>query len=602
MKLSDYVMQVVADLGVKHVFFVPGGAAMHLNDSLGRRDDIEFISNLHEQATAIAAEAYARVTGSLGVAMVTAGPGSTNAITGVVGAWLDSTPCLVLSGQVKSADLKTGTDLRQLGVQEIGITRIVESITKYAVTITDPATIRFHLEKALYLAQTGRPGPVWIDIPLDIQAAEVDVDSMVGFVPPDDINKSASDALRLQARQLLDLLAKSERPIIMAGNGIRVAGAVDIFSEVVERLQIPVQTTWLGLDLITDDHPLFAGRPGSIAPRGANFALQNSDLLLSIGARLDMALTGYAHEKFARTAKKVIVDIDPAEIKKLGMDIDIPIIADARKFLEVLLDESRDYRPHHREDWIGRINHWKKNYPLQAPETSSVSANLSAYDFSEMLSDEIPEDSLIVPGSSGFAIEIFLLMLKIKRGQRCFHNRGTGSMGFAIPAALGACVASGGRTTVSVDGDGGFQFNIQELATIAHLGLPIKFFVVNNNGYSSIRSSQTGYFKDNLVGCDPTSGLRLPDLCAVASAFGVTTQVIQKGDDVRSKIRTALAAKGPMVCEVMVIPDEPRMPRLASYKRQDGSMASRPLEDLFPFLDRNEFQSNMLIPIIEEVD
>ena len=601
MKLSDYVIQFIADQGVKHVFLVPGGGAMHLNDSLGRHPDLSYVSNLHEQASAIGAEAYSRVTGKLSAAMVTTGPGGTNALTGVAGAWLDSTPVLFVSGQVKRPDIKAGTGLRQLGVQEIDIVTIVDSITKYAITIMEPETIRYHLEKAVHLATTGRPGPVWIDIPLDVQACEVDPQLMQAFHVEGDLSDVGSD-LSQEARRVLELLSSAERPVLLAGNGIRIAGALHLFEELKEKLQIPVLTTWLGLDLITDDDPLFAGRPGAIAPRAANFTLQNSDFFMSIGARLDMALTGYAHDRFARGAKKVIVDIDAAEIEKFQGAVEAPIEADAGLFIQALLDVLPEFTLPSITSWFGRIIEWKNRYPLAAPETSHAASDLSAYDFSTFLSDEIPEGALIVPGSSGFASEIFFLMLKIKKVQRCFHNRGTGSMGFAIPAALGACVASGGQTTVSVDGDGGFQFNIQELATIAALGLPIKFFVINNNGYSSIRSSQVGYFSGNLVACDPTSGLKLPDICAIASAFGIETDVIRKGDDVREKIRKSLSSPGPVVCEVKVIPDEPRMPRLASFKRADGSMASRPLEDLFPFLDRDEFRSNMLIPVLEETE
>ncbi len=597
MKLSDYVLQAVAEQGVKHVFLVPGGGAMHLNDSLGRQPGLAFVSNLHEQASAIAAEAYARVTGGLGVCMVTTGPGSTNAVTGLVGAWLDSTPCLFLSGQVKRPDIKAGTGLRQLGVQEIDIVTMVRSVTKYAVTITDPQSIAFHLDKALRLARTGRPGPVWLDIPLDVQAATIDPEALPGWTP--DAPASSGPDLHDLARQTLSLLSQSERPVLLAGNGIRVAGAVDLFTRLVEVLQVPILTTWLGLDLIADDHPLFAGRPGAIAPRGANFALQNSDFFLSVGARLDMALTGYAHDRFARGARKVICDIDEAEIRKMGMAVDLPVVADARPFLRALLQVAPEFPSSDRPAWRSRIADWKVRYPLTPPEGETADG-LSHYEFSTILSDEIPEDTLIVPGSSGFASEIFFLMLKIKRGQRCFHNRGTGAMGFAIPSAIGACLAAGGAMTVSVDGDGGFQFNIQELATIAAHNLPIKMFVINNNGYASIRSSQNGYFAGNLVGCDDRSGLRLPDLPRLVEAYGLRAERITAGDDVRARVRSILDTPGPVVCEVIVRPDEPRVPRLASMRREDGSMASKPLEDLFPFLDRAEFRSNMLIPPIED--
>ena len=599
MKLSDYVMQRLANAGARHVFLVPGGGAMHLNDSLGRHSDLTFVANLHEQASSVAAEAYARVTGNLGVCMVTTGPGATNAITGLTGAWLDSTPCVFLSGQVKRPDIKTGTGLRQLGNQEIGIVEIVQSVSKYAVTIIDPESIRYHLDKALYLAFEGRPGPVWLDIPLDVQAATIDPDLQEGFMPP---VSTAPDKKQLEtwARETLTLLSKAERPVLFAGNGIRVAGAEKLFTTLVDALGIPVQTTWLGLDLIAESHPLFMPRPGAIAPRSANFTLQNSDFLLVLGARLDMATTGYAHDRFARAATKVIVDIDPAEIRKLSMDIALPVVADAKEFIEALLAVASEFKKPAISPWLSRLAEWKEKYPLTAPETSRGQDRLSMYEVARQLSDAIPAGTVIAPGSSGFASEIFHLMLQIKPGQRCYHSRGTGAMGFAIPSAIGASFANDKKLVVSMDGDGGFQFNIQELAVIAAHQLPIAMFVFNNNGYASIRSSQNGYFGGNLVGSDPTSGLVLPDLEKVVTAYGLAYERIRKGDDVSAKLKAVVAAGVPIVCEVEVIADEPREPRLSSAKKPDGSMVSKPLEDLFPFLPREEFRANMLIPTIED--
>jgi acetolactate synthase-1/2/3 large subunit len=602
MKLSDYVMQRVAEQGVKHVFFVPGGGAMHLNDSLGRCPGVEYVSNLHEQASSIAAEAYSRVTNQLGVAMVTTGPGGTNAVTGVAGAWLDSTPCLFLSGQVKRPDLKGDSGLRQLGVQEIDIVTIVQSITKYAVTVTEPETIRYHLEKAFYLANHGRRGPVWVDIPLDVQAAEVDPETMRGFEPEitaQDIVDGLRNTLQTDVARTLELLQNAERPVILVGNGVRMANAQREFVELAEALQIPVLTTWLGLDLLHDSHPLHFGKPGSIAPRGANFTVQNADFLLTVGARLDLATVGYSHERFARAAQKVVVDIDPAELAKIPSAITVPVIADAGDFLREMLRQSKELPKRDRTSWLERCREWKAKYPLLLPEHLEGN-RVSAYGFSRLLSDAIAPDDLIVPGSSGFASEIFFLMLQIKPGQRCFHNRGTGAMGFAIPSALGACMAAGRKHTISVDGDGGFQFNIQELHTIAHLNLPIKFFVVNNAGYSSIRVSQGNYFDGHLVGCDASSGLPMPDTFKIAQAYGLTAERIDHPSQLKDTIARVLAAPGPVVCEVVVQPDEQRVPRLSSYKREDGSMASKPLEDLWPFLDRDEFNANMLIPVIEE--
>jgi acetolactate synthase-1/2/3 large subunit len=598
-KLSDYVLTRVAQTGVRHVFFVPGGGAMHLNDSLGGQTGIEAVCNLHEQASAVAAEAYARVTGRLGVAMVTSGPGATNALTGLVGAWLDSTPCLFLSGQVKRADLKGTREVRQLGAQEVDIVSIVRSVTKYAVTVTEPSSIRYHLDKALHLATSSRTGPVWLDLPLDVQAAQVEPETMAGFTPQPSPRAAQREALTASVRRTLELLRAAERPVLLAGNGVHLARAEERFLDLVDRLGIPVLTTGLGVDLISDDHPGFAGRPGSLAPRGANFVLQNSDFLLVLGCRLDMAFSGYAPEKLARGAKKVMVDIDPAEIEKLGACIDLAIVADAADFIEEVL-ACAVAMPPPRQPWIERCHAWRREYPFVLPEHRKRSdGKISTYAFSEILTEECGPNDIILPGSSGFAAEIFLVAFRTKAGQRNFHNRGTGAMGLGIPAALGACLGSDRRRTVVVDGDGGFQFNVQELATVARLALPIKFFIVNNDGFASIRSSQLGYF-GRLVGADPRSGLVLPDLTRVAEAYGLRAVRIGNPADLRTRIREVLDLPGPVVCEVVVAPDEPRVPRLASSQRPDGTMASRPLEDLYPFLDREELRANMLVPLLDD--
>ena len=570
---------------------------MHLNDAIGRNPRLTPIGNLHEQACAIAAEAYARVTGGLGVALVTAGPGGTNTITGLAGAWLDSTPVLFLSGQVKTADLKASRGVRQYGVQEIDIVSIVAPLTKYAVTVTDPQTIRWHMEQALWLATTGRKGPVWLDLPLDVQGAEIDPETLSGFTPPIRPGESMqpADACHLAIK----LFNQAKRPVLLAGSGVRMAGAVDLLKALVERWQIPILTTWLGMDLIDADHPLYFGRPGGMAPRGANFVVQNADFLLVIGSRLDLGLVGYSYENFARAARKVIVDIDPAELGKYPIAIDLPVVADARVFLNGLLAQNDHLNVIERAHWLARCRAWQVRYPLLTEDQTDPAQPLSTYLFSATLTDELSADDLIIPGSSGFACEIFLLMYRCKMGQRMFHNRGTGSMGFGLPASIGACLAGGGRRTICVDGDGGFQMNIQELETVHRLNLPLKCFVINNDGFASIRSSQGGYFSQ-LVCADRTSGLTLPDICRVADAYGLPTARIDGTTDLRERLRELLAQPGPLVCEVVVRPDEPRIPRLASFRKPDGSMVSRPIEDLFPFLDRNELQENMMIPLMPE--
>lgn len=599
MKLSDYVIQFIADLGVKHVFMLPGGGAMHLVDSLGRCNNMEYVCNLHEQACAIAAEAYARVTNNLGVALVTTGPGGTNTITGVAGAWLDSTPCLFISGQVKRADMKKELGIRQLGVQEIDIVTLVKSITKYAVTITDPSTIRYHMEKAVYLAKSGRPGPVWLDLPLDVQASMIDTGNLDGFDSDEIKQRSAEDTMDDQISQVIELFNRSERPVILAGNGIRIAGAEKDFIQLVNLLRAPVLTTRLGVDLIPASHELCYGMPGSIAARGANFSLQNSDWLLILGARLDMALIAYAPDKLARAAKKIMVNIDSSEIQKVKNIIDIPVGMDAGLFIKGLLKRSDCIKTKDRTDWLTKCQKWKDKYPFVLPGHHTGTTGISVYAFSETLSEALTGEHIILPGNAGNACELFLTAFKVKAGQRVFHNKGTGAMGFCQPAAIGACLASGKRPTVCIDGDGGFQLNIQELETVKRLGLPIKFFVMNNQGYASIRSSQQGYF-GRLTGADTTSGLTLPNVVEVAKAYGLSTADISNSQNLRQQINQVLNMAGPVVCDVAIIPDEPRAPRVSSMQMPDGSMVSKPLEDMWPFLDREEFKANMIVNPLED--
>ena len=601
MKLSDYVFDFVAKLGVKHVFMVSGGGAMHLDDSLGQCAALETISNLHEQASAIAAEAYAKATGNLGVALVTTGPGGTNAVTGVTGAWLDSTPCLFISGQVKRPDLKGNSGVRQMGVQEADIVSIVKTVTKYAVTVMQPEMIRYHLEQAVYLARTGRPGPVWIDIPLDIQASEVIVETMEGFSPEPNDSGTASEKALLQqtVTQVIDLLNASERPVLLAGNGIRLSHAGSEFRELIELLGIPVMATWLAVDQFGYDEELYLGKPGTVAPRGTNFALQNSDFMLSIGARIDNTTTGFAPDRFARAAKKIMVDIDPFELKKVEHCFDIPVCSDAKAFINAFLEQRGRIQKKDRTPWLARCKDWKEKYPVVLPEHRKPDQNVSVYYFAEILSEELQENDLIASASSGAGIEIFQHALKMKRGQRLFHTAALGAMGFGLPGAIGACLGSGRRETVAVDGDGGIQFNIQEFETVRRLNLPIKFFILNNAGYSSIRSSQQKWF-GRLSGADAESGVTLPDITKVADAYGIPVARIENQQNLREAIRSILKTPGPVVCDVVCIPDEQRIPSLSSAQRKDGSLVSKPMEDLWPFLSREEFMENMIIPPIPE--
>lgn len=614
MKLSDYVVRFVAEQGVKHVFLVVGGGAMHLNSSLVTEKRLIPICNLHEQASAIAAENYSKATNNLGICMVTTGPGSTNAITGVAGAWLDSTPTLYISGQVKRPDRAFDADnrplgVRQVGVQEVDIVSIVAPITKYAVTVLEPSEIRYHLEKAVYLARSGRPGPVWIDIPLDVQASPIDDPAALPAFDPAELGSGDSSRLTTveldeRVRVIVAELNRAERPIVLIGNGVRLSRAEAEMERLLRTLDVPVEVTWLAIDLVPDDHPLYVGRPGTLAQRGANFAVQNCDFLLAIGCRLDRVVTGYAPERFARDACKVMVDIDPAELQKMGATIRYPLCADAGEFMRAMLARAGDIQKKNRTAWKKRCSEWRERYPLVLPEHKSPEGRVSVYNFAEVTSGILNEGDFCICGSSGTGIELFLLAFRTKSKQRIFHTTALGAMGFGIPASIGAGllgVADGSnRNIVCVDGDGGFQFNIQELETIRRLKLPVKFFVLNNEGYGSIRASQTAFFGACMIGCDAATGQTLPDVRDVAKAYGIATDVIITQRNLKEDISRVLATPGPVVCDVHVVLDEVRQPRLSSVQRPDGSFISKPLEDLWPFLDREEFRANMLIETIED--
>jgi acetolactate synthase-1/2/3 large subunit len=600
-KLSDWAFRYVAGLGVKHVFMVTGGGAMHLNDSLGCCRDLEYVCTLHEQAAAMAAESYAKVTNGLGVCLVTAGPGGTNALTGVAGAWLDSTPMLVLSGQAKRADLKGGSGVRQMGVQEVDIVAMATPITKYAVTVMEPADIRFHLEKAVHLACTGRPGPVWIDLPLDVQGAEIDEGALRGFDPSDDAVPGLASATEVAdaAARTIELLNSAKRPVVLIGNGVRLGGARDAMRNLIERLGLPVLTTWPAHDLVPDDHRLMAGRPGPLAARGANFTLQNADWLLALGARLDLVLTGYAPRNFARAATKIMVDIDRAELSKMDGTVHVPVCAHVKTFIDELTQQLGDLRPCDRADWDMRWKEWRTKYPVVLPGYRHLADGVSTYVLGEALAEASAHDDVIVSGSSGAGIEIFCLAMTLKEGQRLFLTTALGAMGNGLPGLVGACLANGRRRTIGVDGDGGLQLNIQELETARRLALPIKLFVLNNDGYASIRTSQSRYF-GRLAGADASSGVTLPPLAGVVEAYGLPYARIDTDRGLVERVRKLLDSPGPVVVEVRTPREEPRAPSLSSARRPDGSMVSRPLEDLWPFLPRDEFMSNMLIPPVKD--
>ena len=594
-RLADYVADFVRSEGVACVFLVPGGGAMFLVDAFGNHPDLAYVPNHHEQASAIAAEAYARINGRLGCAVVTTGPGATNAVTGCAGAWIESVPLLIISGQVKRADLIGDSGVRQMGPQEVDIVSIVRPITKYAARVMDPSKIRSHLEEAVHHATTGRRGPVWLDIPLDVQNSPIDPGALAGFTPP----AAPESAVAAQVAAVMAQVARAERPLILAGHGVRLAEAAPEFRALYEALQIPVVTTWNAADLIPATHPLSVGKPGTVALRPPNFAVQNADLILAIGARLDNVVTAYSPEKFGRHAQKIVVDVDPAELAKFGANsgFSLRIEADAKDFLAALLPLAREAPARDRSAWIARCNDWKRRYPINDGAPFPDAGPISHFHLTQALSDALPEDSLIVTGSSGLAIEFFYTGFQNKPGQRVFLTSGLGAMGYGLPAMIGAYMASDRRPFVGIESDGSLMMNLQEMQTIASLRMPLRLFVVNNGGYASIRSTQRNYFEGRYVGSGPQAKLDIPDLVALTRTFGWESYAIDRVEDLQDGIRRALDSSGPLLVDVRVVQDEGLFPKSAALPQPDGSMLSMPLEDMSPLLPRDEFRANMLVPL-----
>lgn len=595
-KLSDYIIKRLEETGVKHMFVLPGGGAMHLNDSLAKSRKIQFVGCLHEQACAIAAEAYARVNNKLGLLMVTTGPGGTNALTGIAGAYIESTPVFVVSGQVKRLDMINGQGIRQQGMQELDIISVVKSITKYSVLVDDPQMIRYHIERALYEATHGRKGPVWLDIPLDVQATMIEEDNLIGYTPFEPRNYCASEK---QIIQVIEQLNRSERPVLLAGNGIRLADAIQEFEELCSVLDIPVLTTWNGIDLVEETNPLYYGRPGGLGHRYANFIQQNSDFFMSIGARMNLLQTGYNFDGFARAAYKVMVDIDEPELHKVNVRPDLPICSDAGEFIRSLLQNKNLIEKKDRSSWFSYCDRMKEKYPLIPQSYWEQKKLVNTYCLLETISKYMTSEDVYVSGSSGSCIDISMQTFKVKKGQRVFCTKGLASMGYGLPSTIGACLASGGKRTVGVNGDGGFVMNIQELATIARMKLPIKLFVLCNHGYGAIHTMQTNHFEKRFMDCDEESGLAIPPIDKVADAFGVKTFCIKHNCELEEIVKEALDYNGPVVIEVDTPINLTAFPKQVSYKRKDGQMESLPLEYMNPPLTEEELKDDMLIPMFE---
>ena len=597
-RLSDYIAETLAAHGIRHVFMITGGAAMHLNDAIGRCKGLSYICHHNEQAAAIAAASYYRLTNRLAAVNVTAGPAGTNAITGVFGAWVESLGVIVVSGQVKfeTTTRSTPVPLRQLGDQELDITKLVAPITKYAVMVTDPQSIRYHLEKALYQATAGRPGPVWLDIPMNVQGAMIDPEQLDGFVSDDEPGR-ANASLEATACEIVERLARAERPVIFAGSGIRLGRSEKAFLDFVERWRIPVVTGFNAHDLVWDDHPCYIGRQGTIGDRAGNFAVQNADVLLVLGSRLTIRQISYNWENFARAAFKIVVDIDEAELNKPTVKPDLGVHADVADVFRALAALPSPVYPAAHAEWLRWCKERKTRYPVVLPEYADDSHGVNSYFFVAELFRALPHDGIVITGDGTACVATFQAAA-LKKGQRLYSDGGSAPMGFDLPGAIGACVGSGRKRVVCLAGDGSIQMNIQELQTIATNALPISIFVLNNNGYLSIRLTQKHFFPDNPIGFDPQSGVGIPDFSKLAAAYGLGYRAIRKHAELGASVNNAIAASGPEICEVFLDSEQPFAPKTSSRSLPDGRMLSAPLEDMFPFLDREEFEQNMIIPTL----
>jgi len=595
----EKVAKVIADFlvskGVSDVFTVTGGGAMHLNDALGHCPQLHSTYNHHEQACAIAAEGYARLTGRIAAVCVTSGPGGTNAITGVMGGYLDSIPMFVISGQVKRETTVWSCPelgLRALGDQEFPIIDSVSCMTKYAVMVTDPEKIMYHLEKAWFLANSGRKGPVWLDIPLDVQAAPVDAGNLEHFEGSSEetelLMKEKPVYDRTLTDKILDRIKNARRPVIFAGTAIRLAGAEENFLKLADKLKIPVVTAWNAHDLMEDDNPYYCGRPGTVGTRGGNFVVQNSDLVLVLGSRLNIRLISYNRHQWAKDAFKIVVDIDNSELNKPTVDVDFKVNADLADVIGDIL--TKPYEPSAQHSaWLKWCRGIDARYPACIPAYDEVKSPVNPYVFIDRFSKELADDDKVICGNGSACVVTFQGM-HIKSHTRLFTNSGCAAMGYGFPAAVGCSVACKGRRVICIDGDGSFQMNLQELQTVVYNNLNLKIFILNNNGYHSIRQTQTAKFNPPLVGVCDGNGLSFPDIEKLAYAYGIRYVRIDNSSEVASKTDEELTGDGPVLCEVVLSDKQSFEPKLSSKVLPDGSIVSPPIEDMFPFLPREEFE------------
>ncbi len=589
MKISDYVIKFISELGVDKVFCVTGGGAMHLNNSLGSSEDVEGVFMLHEQGASIAAESYARIREGYGVCLVTSGPGATNAITGLCGAYMDSIPVIFISGQAKRADLVGDQNIRQFGIQEVDIIPMVKPYSKYAVRLMDPLKVRYELEKAAHIAVSGRPGAVWIDIPLDIQATDVDIDSLDGY-EPEHYRITVSDEV---TEEVISRFNDAERPAILLGNGVRLSHAADKARELIELLKVPAFVSWNGVDLLEEVNPYYFGRPNIVGHRSANLILQNADFVLSIGTRLSLLNTGYNFEGYLKNAFHVMVDIDENEMNKKSLHPQMKIVSDAGAFIDSLLSHKDKINGNDLGKWLDHCRKMKEKYPVEIPEQMPRDGYVSLYRLFDAISDEMTGDDIYQFTSSGTSVDIGMKVLRFKKGQRAFLNKSMAAMGYDIPACVGSCIGSGKKRVICVTGDGSAAMNIQELEVIKRLDLPVKIFIADNSGYSMIWHSQNGNFKGHLTGCTVDSGLTLPDLKKVAESFGIKGMELSDEKELGAAVREAFEYNGPVVCVVKTDIMQKVLPKQSNFMNENGQMESRPLQDMTPLLDRDELRDCM---------
>lgn len=589
-KVAKYISQFLVDNGIRDCFLVTGGGAMHLDDAIGHQEGMRCTFNHHEQACAIAAEGYTRMTGRIAAVCVTSGPGGTNAITGVMGGWLDSIPMFVISGQVKRETTIWAApelNLRQLGDQEFNIVDSVRNMTKYAVMVTNPQEIAYHLEKALFMAKNGRGGPVWLDIPLDVQGAKIETDFLIHFHADQEIVWRIPEVRQSAVDILLQKIKLSKAPLVLAGTGINLGAADEKLLAFLEKYRLPVVTAWNANDTVAFDNPYYVGMPGTVGMRSGNFAVQNCDLLISLGCRMNIRMIGYTHYDFARNAFKVIVDVDARELIKPTIQADLPIHADVRQFLDKMLEQEYEPEPAH-EEWLSWCKELLVRFPTAKPEYHSDGL-INPYIFIDKLFSHLTAQDRIICGN-GSACVITFQAAKIKQGQRMFTNSGCAAMGYGFPAAVGVAVSDNSRRTICIDGDGSIMMNIQELATVAYNKLNIKLFILNNNGYLSIRQTQRNLFKPPFIGIDQESGVGFPEFGKLADAFGIRFFRIDKESRAEEILKEVLDCEGPCICETVVDPEQNFEPKSSSKVLSDGRIVSPSLDDMAPFLARDEFE------------